>query len=69
MQEKYKAENDKLREEQSIKRKKSEEEEERKNKRKKEEFEAKLFAKCNEELKCTICDELFISVNFGHLVT
>jgi hypothetical protein len=32
--------------------------------RKKEETQLKLLAKCNEELKCTICDELFISVSF-----
>jgi hypothetical protein len=65
----------KLREEQALKRKQSEEESRESKKRKKEELQLseqrkkeetqlKLLAKCNEELKCTICDELFISVSF-----
>ena len=66
---------EKLREEQTTKRKQSEEEnlanKKRKleesqlnEQRKREESQLKLLAKCNEELKCTICDELFISVSF-----
>lgn len=65
-QEMFKAEVDRLREESSsaAKRKQEEEEmEEREAKRKKKESRLKLMAKCNEELKCSICDELFITVS------
>ena len=64
-QEKYRSEVEQLREEKAsaAKRKLEEEEEESEAKRKKvKETKLKMLSKCNEELKCTICDELFISV-------
>ena len=50
-----------LREEQSLKRKQSEEEQIQQNDSRKKRRQS-ILAKCSEELKCTICDELFISV-------
>ena len=50
-----------LREEQSLKRKQSEEEQIQQNDNRKKRRQS-ILAKCHEELKCTICDELFISV-------
>ena len=63
-QEIVKAENDKLREE-TAKRKQEDENITESEAKRQKESRLSLMAKCNEELKCAVCDELFISVRIS----